>query len=217
MQNWTNKTTTGNTNSFLEKNSLAPEAVRNIIMQLHRGVEVPHPLPGETEFFKLVLLKKTFDQGGLIKSEFVSSDQEELLQLAERVEQGDTSFATWFRKKILVNGEIENYEGVMEERYMASDEYKVEQARYKVEQARASELAKTYVPAIVKASEAGNHEEALSLLSELAKTSQEAVVIAHSNKAFVKAIIFAAVERAAVDAAERLKSLRENNRKAWEN
>ena len=173
MQNWTNKTTTGNTNSFLEKNSLAPEAVRNIIMQLHRGVEVPHPLPGETEFFKLVLLKKTFDQGGLIKSEFVSSDQEELLQLAERVEQGDTSFATWSGKKILVNGEIENYEGVVKERYMASDEYKVEQAR-------ASELAKTYVPAIMKASEAGNHEEVLSLLSELGDTHEEALVAAYN-------------------------------------
>ena len=173
MQNWTNKTTTGNTNSFLEKNSLAPEAVRNIIMQLHRGVEVPHPLPGETEFFKLVLLKKTFDQGGLIKSEFVSSDQEELLQLAERVEQGDTSFATWSGKKILVNGEIENYEGVVKERYMASDEYKVEQAR-------ASELAKTYVPAIMKASEAGNHEEALSLITELGDTHEQAIAAAYN-------------------------------------
>ena len=41
------------------------------------------------------------------------------------------------------------------------------------------ELAKTYYQAIVKASEAGNHKEVMSLFNELCKTSQEAAIAAH--------------------------------------
>jgi hypothetical protein len=44
------------------------------------------------------------------------------------------------------------------------------------------ELAKTYYQAIVKAFEAGNHEEVLSLFSELGKTSQEAVIAAYNTQ-----------------------------------
>ena len=41
------------------------------------------------------------------------------------------------------------------------------------------ELAKTYYQAIVKASEAGNHKEVMSLFNELGNTSQEATIAAH--------------------------------------
>ena len=41
------------------------------------------------------------------------------------------------------------------------------------------ELAKTYYQAIVKASEAGNHKEVMSLFNELGKISQEALIAAH--------------------------------------
>jgi len=44
------------------------------------------------------------------------------------------------------------------------------------------ELAKTYYQAMMEASEAGNHEEVLSLCAELGKTSQEAYIEAHLTK-----------------------------------
>ena len=44
------------------------------------------------------------------------------------------------------------------------------------------ELAKTYYQAMMEASEAGNHEEVISLVAELGKISQEALIAAYNTQ-----------------------------------
>ena len=78
------------------------------------------------------------------------------------------------------------------------------------------ELAKTYYQAIVKASEAGNHKEVMSLFTELGKTSQEAVIAAHridvgnGKKPFFQALL-AAAEATRPSEEERMRDENERN------
>ena len=78
------------------------------------------------------------------------------------------------------------------------------------------ELAKTYYQAMMEASEAGNHEEVTSLLSELGKISQEAVIEVHSTqdengkKPFVQALL-AAAEATRPSEEERMREENERN------
>ena len=78
------------------------------------------------------------------------------------------------------------------------------------------ELAKTYYQAMMEASEAGNHEEVTSLLSELGKISQEAVIEVYSTqdengkKPFVQAFLTAA-EATRPSEEERMREENERN------
>lgn len=71
------------------------------------------------------------------------------------------------------------------------------------------ELAKTYYQAMMEASEAGNHEEVLSLFCELGKTSQEALFAAHKTQGFAQACLAAAAARPSEE--ERMRDENERN------
>ena len=72
------------------------------------------------------------------------------------------------------------------------------------------ELAKTYYQAVVKASEAGNHKEVVSLFTELGKTSLDALLAAHEirdedgKKPFAEALIAATEAKIQEDRLARL-------------